>query len=154
MAKKRKNRKRKNDHLMDHNCPVGLQHDRQYKHQGAGDYGYNPMTASNTGSKGNFKPSSLTHQQRKEKGIGMGADFGSWQAPSRRLNPHNKKDAKIISRGMDSINREKRPSLPCEGFNREKYRENFNEINWGNEEDSKLDKNGVRKPKKTKKVYK
>ena len=82
----------------------------------------------------------------------MGADFGSWQAPSRRLNPNNKEDRKIIGRGMDSIAREKVPSLPCAGINREKYNQNFNEIDWGSAPDT--DKKGVRKPKRTKKVYK
>ena len=144
---------------MDHNCPVGVEHDRQYKNQGnsGGDYGYNPLTAGNTGGKtcpgGNGKMrSSLTHVQRKAKGIGMGADFGSWQAPSRRLNPNNERDRKIIRRGTDSMFREDKSYIPCQGINKDKYNKNYNEISWGSEPET--DKNGVRKPKRTKKVYK
>ena len=150
---KTKNRKRKNDKKMQHDCPLGVQHDRQYKHQGnhGGDYGFNPLTAKNTGGKSS-QLSSLTDIERKEKGIGMGADFGSWQAPSRRLNPLNKQDAKLIKRGVDSIARERKPSMPCQNINTEKYNKNFNEIDWPSE--TKKDKNGARKHKKTKKVYK
>jgi len=159
MPRKTKNGRTKKDKKMEHNCPVGVEHDRQYKHQGnkGGDYGFNPLTAGNTGGKnhmgGNGKMrSAMTDAERKKKGIGMGADFGSWQAPSRRLNPNNKQDRKIIQRGTDSIFREDKSYIPCQGINKDKYNKNFNEINWGSEPET--DKNGVRKPKRTKKVYK
>ena len=150
MSKKKSSRKRESGKLKRNATAQNhrTMNDRQFE---GGSKTFNPTRPEDVGARAS---KSYNDAKRKQAGIGTPADFGSWCAPNRRLNPRNKEDNKIIKRGMDSIYINKtNPSCARASINQGKYNDNFNEIDWGREGEDKKCKNGARKPNKFKKKY-